>query len=382
LAYGISDLSLSATATWAGSGGIADLSAVALYNRLRKAGPWIEGLWQTLLRQQVKVSPLPGLNMPVRLIDGSCVSGRKSKGTDYRLHFDYHPQDGRFGDVVLGDGRMSEGFHHFTPKPGELFLGDRAYATVRSITHVLAAHGHVLVRMGWNALVLLDPQGNPFDLISTLKGLPKDRTHSLPVQIGASAKQRQPVCSARLILAPLPPEAAEKSKRKAAKKSKRQGRKGPRPESRVAAEWLILLTTLPEDVASPQQLIELYRLRWQIELAFKRLKSILGIGDMPTKDPRLAKTWLSANLLVALLIDRLNIRLADDLPTEMADRRPTWRLYVLARLQLFIVIIQIDRLDPFALRRLVEAHRKKRKLQLPKLVGVLSPPQSAQPFTA
>src|ERR1700674_3070126 len=144
LVYGISDLSLPGTAAWAGIGGIADLSAVALYERLCNAGPWLETIVQTFLQQRSAASPLPGLTMPVRLIDGTCVSGPKNKGSDYRLHFDYRPQDGRFGAVVLGDGHLAEGFHHFTPKPGELFLGDRAYATVRGITHILAGDGHVL----------------------------------------------------------------------------------------------------------------------------------------------------------------------------------------------------------------------------------------------
>jgi hypothetical protein len=44
-------------------------------------------------------------------------------------------------------------------------------------------------------------------------------------------------------------------------------------------------------------------LRWQIELAFKRLKSILHIDRLPAKDPDLARAWIYAHLLLALLLD-------------------------------------------------------------------------------
>jgi IS4 transposase len=44
-------------------------------------------------------------------------------------------------------------------------------------------------------------------------------------------------------------------------------------------------------------------MRWQIELAFKRLKSLLNIDRLPAKNPHLARAWLNAHLLLALLID-------------------------------------------------------------------------------
>ncbi len=46
-----------------------------------------------------------------------------------------------------------------------------------------------------------------------------------------------------------------------------------------------------------------YRLRWQIELAFKRVKSLLHLDTLRAKDPELAKAWIFANLLAAFLID-------------------------------------------------------------------------------
>ncbi len=51
------------------------------------------------------------------------------------------------------------------------------------------------------------------------------------------------------------------------------------------------------------QIGALYRLRWQIELAFKRMKSLLHMDRLPAKNADLARVWLHANLLVALLAE-------------------------------------------------------------------------------
>ncbi|MGA8770280.1 MAG: transposase, partial [Rhodomicrobium sp.] len=48
---------------------------------------------------------------------------------------------------------------------------------------------------------------------------------------------------------------------------------------------------------------ELYRARWRIEMAFKRLKSIVGLSGPPGQDPEVAKTWILAHLLMSLLLE-------------------------------------------------------------------------------
>jgi IS4 transposase len=65
----------------------------------------------------------------------------------------------------------------------------------------------------------------------------------------------------------------------------------------------MLLTSLPPTRATADEVVRLYRMRWQIELAFKRLKSIGGIAALPASDPRLARSWLLAHLIAAVLIE-------------------------------------------------------------------------------
>jgi IS4 transposase len=67
----------------------------------------------------------------------------------------------------------------------------------------------------------------------------------------------------------------------------------------------MLFTTLPEELMKPAGVLELYRFRWQIELAFKRMKRLLRLGRLPHKDPLVAKSWILAKLVISLLLETL-----------------------------------------------------------------------------
>jgi len=80
------------------------------------------------------------------------------------------------------------------------------------------------------------------------------------------------------------------------------------PRSLEAASLIILLTSTTEAQLAAVQALELYRFRWQIELVFKRLKGLIGLGNMPAKDVGLARSLLYAKLLAALILDDLTDR--------------------------------------------------------------------------
>ena len=63
----------------------------------------------------------------------------------------------------------------------------------------------------------------------------------------------------------------------------------------------MLGTSLNADTFSPEQILELYRLRWRAEIAFKRLKSIMQLGQLPKTDPESCRAWLYGKMLYALL---------------------------------------------------------------------------------
>lgn len=70
------------------------------------------------------------------------------------------------------------------------------------------------------------------------------------------------------------------------------------PETLEVAGYILVLTTRTETDAA--NILELYRYRWQIERAFKRLRSLLQLGHLKTTDPEGAKAWLQGQLLIAV----------------------------------------------------------------------------------
>lgn len=75
-------------------------------------------------------------------------------------------------------------------------------------------------------------------------------------------------------------------------------------DSLALADWLLVVTSLPPGDWPPDRVLDLYRLRWQIELLFKRLKGRWHLGSLPPCGDDLAQATLLARLLAALLAER------------------------------------------------------------------------------
>ena len=69
-------------------------------------------------------------------------------------------------------------------------------------------------------------------------------------------------------------------------------------------EYIVLITSLPDEI-SAQQVLALYRLRWQVEIYFKRLKSIMDFGELPKRRSESVMAWLNGKMMIALLIEKI-----------------------------------------------------------------------------
>ena len=116
------------------------------------------------------------------------------------------------------------------------------------------------------------------------------------------ARKKAPPLALRLVAFRKPPQAAEASRAKARQAAKKEGY-AISGGTLAAAAWVILITSLDAIAFSSSETGELYRARWRIEMAFKRLKSIVGLSGPPGQDPEVAKTWILAHLLMTLLLE-------------------------------------------------------------------------------
>lgn len=297
LAYCLGRVGMRATTAWAAASGIADISDVALLGRLRNTGDWLCGLIARLIKLDEAALAKGRL---IRLLDATSVGkagtqDRKSNGV-WRVHCSLDLRRERLDFVELTDESQGECIDRVPVVKGEIRIGDRGYLQAERMAEVLAQGGDVLVRAGWNNARWLDAKAQPFDLIAKLKNSKAD---ILDIPIWLGRKNGKPLAM-RLIAARKSEAAANETRRKLKKEAKAKGRQ-VKEETLMAAGFVILVTSLGKKDFSAGELLKLYRLRWRIELAFKRLKSLIGLRSPPAKDPRLAKPWILAHLLIAVL---------------------------------------------------------------------------------
>ncbi len=110
-----------------------------------------------------------------------------------------------------------------------------------------------------------------------------------------------------------PARAAAAARRKARREAQRE-RYQISTATLTAAGWVILITSLPADHWFAENVLALYRLRWRVELAFKRLKSVIGLQRPPGTDARSARPYVLAHLLSILLLEPIIDELEDSPP--------------------------------------------------------------------
>lgn len=302
------------SALLAAQAGIAHVSDVALHKRLKSSERWFEWMSQQL---RARLGPREPLGSPcspdadsasgvlgarrMRVVDASVISEPGPTGSHWRLHYAIGLPGLDCQEVVLSPRRTGETFKRFNVLPGDLFMADRGYAHPGGIAHVTSQGADVLVRLNLVTLPLYEPGSKQRCCI-----LAKARTLSVG-QAGAWPVAVRPkegsIITGQLCAVRKSAQAAAKARVRVQRESQRNG-VALQSQTLEAADYVFVFTTLPQTV-SAQQVLDVYRLRWQVELEFKRLKSLVNIGHLKKHDAQAARSWLQGKLLVALLTSAL-----------------------------------------------------------------------------
>ena len=290
--------SLRETAVRAQAGGLAKVSDVALLGRLRGSGEWFRWMVEQMSQRLSSASQdvLPGKR--VRLVDASVVCEPGATGSTWRLHYMIDLSTLACEQVQVTLPEEDETLTRFTVRAGDVLMADRGLAHRRGIRHVVAHEGEVIVRMNLISVPLEDAKGRAMALLPRLRKLAIGQARAWPAVI----RDEHGSIAVRVCALKKSAEQTRKSQEKVRQIASRKGRE-LQPDTLEAAGYVVVLTTLPE--VPPARILELYRHRWQIELAFKRLKSLLHLGHLKKTDPVGAKAWLQGKLFVATLIETL-----------------------------------------------------------------------------
>lgn len=293
-----SGCSLAETASRAQTAGLGQMSAVALFKRLQSSEEWLR--WLALEERCLLSGPPPATGRRLRAVDATVVSEPGSTGTDWRLHYSINLTTLQCDFFEITDASGGETMRRVPILADDVIVGDRGYSNPAGVAHVVGAGGDVLFRLNWGSLPLYREDGEVVDVMGATRKLKVGAICDLPTWVvpkegdaipGRLIAKRRSAAATRHALLKMEREAKKKQKTISAK-------------SRRAAQYFTVWTSLSETI-SAADVLEFYRCRWQIELSFKRMKSILGLGHLPKKDPASARAWLHGKLLTSLLVERV-----------------------------------------------------------------------------
>lgn len=197
-----------------------------------------------------------------------------------------------------------ESLKYFAIKRGDCLLADRGFSHLAGIEHVHRHGGSVIVRLNDQSTPLELADGSPVVLLDWLKGIGKPGQVGsmrvwLPAPKGGKGRIPARLCAVRKSI-----EASALAVRKLKQRAARK-QNALREVTLEHSAWIVVLTTVDEDILSAAEVLEWYRVRWQIELAFKRLKSLGDVGHLPKRDAASSRAWVYGKLLIALLSEKM-----------------------------------------------------------------------------
>jgi len=314
LAYCLGGFSLRGVCAWACCAELVDIANPSFLERLFNCENWLTSLVAQVL---AKGTPRAVQGRLIRLVDGTSVckaeAVAKKQSKLWRIHSVYDLPDNRFSFFRLTDEKIGERLDMAPVVPGEIRIGDRCYLQPERMAAVIAAGGDLVVRAAWTNARWVDKSGKLVNVVENLRRGSRAGKVDVPIWIECKSGT---LLGVRLVAIKKPQEHALAAQREvivAALKNNKQASK----DALEAATWVLIVTTLARDEFSADDILDLYRLRWRIELAFKKLKSIIGLKTPPGKDGRTARVWILAHLLMILLVEPL---------TGELDVSPRWEM--------------------------------------------------------
>ena len=294
--------SLRETAVRAKAGGLAAVSDVALLKRLRGCTAWFE--WMVGQMAKDMAMPVSGEALlsgrRVRLVDGSSVCEPGATGSTWRLHYALNLSTLGCDEVHVTEADVGESLTLFDLREGDLVMADRCFATRNGLRWACQRKADVLLRMSLSNLPLHErgSDGKPLDVLARLRTLQIGEAGEWP----AAVRDKHGAIDVR-VCAYKKTAAQTLATQREIEQEARRKRSAVKPQTLESAGYVIVVTTLAEPAAA--SIMEFYRRRWQIELAFKRLKSLLQLGHLTKFNKDGARAWLQGKLLVACLIEKL-----------------------------------------------------------------------------
>lgn len=278
------------------------ISDVGFMKRFIGCNKWIQWMNQRLIEEQI-----PACNIPeklkgkrVKAIDASDILTKGAVKQTWRLHYAFDLFSFNSAEFKITPESTGETLENFSLQPNDLIIADRAYATITGIEYCQKAGADFIMRLRNKAFNLYDENGEQLQLTEDILKSVGTKCHDVIVYYKSKENELKPI---RLC-------AVKKTEEEIIAEQKKLDRKESRKQltiskdTRLSYNYFFVVTSLGTEFSS-EEIMRIYRLRWQVEMVFKRFKSILNMGSMPTKTAASCETWLNCKMLIALLIEKM-----------------------------------------------------------------------------
>lgn len=245
-------------------------------------------------------------------LDATSISAEGKNGEVFRLHTKYSLIKNIPSEIHVTDKHTAESVKHYDIKPDSLYFADRAYGRTTQIAHIIDNKANFVFRISPAHIKLFYDEAckNKINFNSLLN---KEETFSIICYFKLSHKTYR----IRLIIAPIPVE-------KHCLIEKRVRENAMRKQYKISdttvefAKWVILATSLSEEIGG-QEILNSYRLRWQIELFFKRMKSLLNFHKIRRSSEQYMRTVINLWIAVTALVSSVALSLSDCFDLDISD---------------------------------------------------------------
>lgn len=280
--------------------GIGKISGVGFMKRFLKCKDWIIWLTQHILPNPVMQYKKPGWLKPYQVlaVDASDIVEKGAVKKLWHLHYAVDIFSLTCSQFKITEQSTGESLTNFTLAKGCLAIADRAYGTIKSIEHCLTAGGDFIIRIKNKAFNIYDASGRKLVFADWLRTV-GETAEEVSVFIKNSEKKLVPlrICACKKTKAEIAAEKARIKKMESKKQRKLSD------ETVFTHNYMFVITSLPTEI-SAAEILSCYRLRWQVELVFKRLKSLLQLGSIPTKTKEAGEAWINGKILLSLLTEK------------------------------------------------------------------------------
>ena len=276
-----------------------EISKVSAFKRVKNSGEWLRWMAKELCATQGATIEKPEFLScrNVKLVDASDETTRGKGKTTWRLHYAFDLFEFQCTHMELTTNKDGEKLTRFDLCKDDIVVADRIYCTMSGIEHVRSSEADFVLRFRSKAFTLYDKDGSRIDLLSHLRHLEAFENTDIHCYYKLPSGK---LCPVRIVAMKKDKAAIDETKRKMARKGSKKQEKPAQADTVELNEYIVLATSLDY---TNEQVLELYRARWQIEQVFYRLKSLFGYSNTPSKNDDTVKSWFYGKLFLAALCE-------------------------------------------------------------------------------